>query len=106
MRLYAVLCGRMRTYAVVCGRIRGAREAAPFFWLFPSFSFACSPNRPAKARGSTLSQGDRDRDYFTAGCQRIKRRSSSVTARSMTSAKAVNTRIPAITVFMSKVVSA
>ena len=99
MRFYADLCSRMRSY----GRIGGGGfllRAFPFVFLF------AQENRPARARGSALSRGDRDRSHFTAGCQRMKRRSSSVTARSMTSAKAVRTRIPAITVFMSKVVSA
>ena len=106
MRLYALLCGFMQTYAVVCGPMGGSGEVGFFFGLFPPFSFSYKENRPAKVRGRALSRGDRDEVYLTAGCQRMKRRSSSVTARSMTSAKAVRTRIPAITVFMSKVVSA
>lgn len=95
----------MQSYAVLFGRMCGSREAGSFFRLFPPFSFSHKENRPAKVRGA-LSRGDRNEVYLTAGCQRMKRRSSSVTARSMTSAKAVRTRIPAITVFMSKVVSA
>ena len=112
MRLYALLCGLMQTYAVVCGVIRSYAVLCADHgrWtlseVFPPFLFVHSPNRPAKAWGSALSRGDRDKVYLTVGCQRMKRRSSSVTARSMTSAKAVRTRIPAITVFMSKVVSA
>lgn len=99
MQSYAVLSDLMRSYA----RIGGGGfllRAFPFVFLF------AQENRPAKAWGSALSRGDRDKVYLTVGCQRMKRRSSSVTARSMTSAKAVRTRIPAITVFMSKVVSA
>lgn len=106
MRSYADLCSRVRCYSVVFGRMCGSREAGSFFRLFPPFSFLHKEKRPAKVRGRALSRGDRDEVYLTAGCQRMKRRSSSVTARSMTSAKAVRTRIPAITVFMSKVVSA
>ena len=99
MQSYAVLSDLMRSYA----RIGGGGfllRAFPFVFLF------AQENRPAKAWGSALSRGDRDKVYLTVGYQRMKRRSSSVTARSMTSAKAVRTRIPAITVFMSKVVSA
>lgn len=44
--------------------------------------------------------------HQTVGCQRIKRFSTSVTMRSRISAQAVSTKMPAITVFMSKVVSA
>lgn len=99
MQSYAVLSGLMRSYARITG---GGR----FLRFFPPFLFVHSPNRPAKAWGSALSRGDRDKVYLTVSCQRMKRCSSSVTARSMTSAKAVRTRIPAITVFMSKVVSA
>lgn len=44
--------------------------------------------------------------HQTVGCQRIRRFSTSVTMRSRISAQAVSTKMPAITVFMSKVVSA
>lgn len=99
MQSYAVLFGRIRSHVRIAG-------GGFFLQVFPPFSFSHKENRPAKVRGRALSRGDRDEVYLTAGCQRMKRRSSSVTARSMTSAKAVRTRIPAITVFMSKVVSA